>query len=43
MLKHMDWLAEADRAKTFKEKFSLQDGHAADAVLNAIAKQLQIS
>lgn len=43
MLKHMDWLAEADRAKTFKEKFSLQDGHAADAVLDAIAKQLQIS
>ena len=43
LLKNMDWQAETDRAKSFKEKFSLQDGHATDAVLDAIAKHLQIS
>ena len=43
LLKNMDWQAETDRAKSFKGKFSLQDGHATDAVLDAIAKHLQIS
>lgn len=43
LLKNMDWQAETVRAKSFKEKFSLQDGHATDAVLDAIAKHLQIS
>ena len=43
MLKNMDWRAEVERVKAFKEKFSLQDGHAVDAVLDDIAKHLQIS
>lgn len=43
MLQNMDWQAETAWAKSFKEKFSLQDGHAADAVLDAMAKYLQIS
>ncbi|WP_415944963.1 CDP-glycerol glycerophosphotransferase family protein [Selenomonas montiformis] len=43
MLKNMDWQSERVRIKCFKETFSLQDGHAADEVLAAIAKHLQIS
>lgn len=43
LLKNIDWQSEAERIKSFKETFSLQDGHAADEVLAAIAKHLQIS
>lgn len=43
LLKNMDWQAEETRAKSFKDKFALQDGHAADAVLDVIAKHLRIS
>ena len=40
LLKNMDWQAETVRIKLFKENFSLQDGHAVDAVLDAIEKIL---
>lgn len=41
LLKNMDWDIEVTRIKSFKEKLSLKDGHATDAVLDAVAKHLQ--
>ena len=41
LLKDMDWQTEVARIKSFKEKFSLQDGHATDAVLDAMEKHLR--
>ena len=43
LLKDMDWQAEVARIKSFKEKFSLQDGQATEAVLDAIEKHLLYS
>ncbi len=39
LLKDMDWQEEKERVKSFKGKFSLQDGHATDAVLDAMVEK----